>query len=117
MKSLQTNKQSVRQKNNDPSDFSRPHMVISQRRWSVFSRTLNNTSNVNQTSKPELPVLACLWFYITWDNTDQKSHHVGQKHVGGDGQKEAHEDKDHGQERHPQGQDTEPTGAADPVVS
>ena len=42
---------------------------------------------------------------------------MGQKHVGGDGQKETHEDKDQGQERHPQGQDTEPTGAADPVVS
>ena len=56
-------------------------------------------------------------FNFTWDNTGQKSHHVGEKHVGGDGQKEAHEDKDHGQERHPQGQDTEPTGAADPTVS
>ena len=42
---------------------------------------------------------------------------MGKKHVGGDREKEAHEDKDHGQERHPQGQDTEPTGAADPVVS
>ena len=79
--------------------------------------TLNNISNVNQSGEHELPVLASLWLYITWDNTDQKSHHVGQKHVGGDGQKEAHEDKDHGQERHPQGQDTEPTGAADPTVS
>ena len=91
--------------------------MISQSRWNVFSRTLNNISNVNQSSEPELPVLASLWLYITWDNTDQKSHHVGKKHVGGGGQKEAHDDKDHGQERHPQGQDTEPTGAADPTVS